>query len=277
MTHNTLSQGLSADKISPLLTDQFGTIELLVFQTIASTNDFLKQHQHPSPVLCIADSQTHGKGQRGKDWVSPPGQNITLSLQLNMPPSKQPLPPIALVCGLSLCEYINSVILKDQRCQVKWPNDIVIDIIGPERRTRHKLAGILIETHKHQDQSINIIISICLKVNTDHSPNASIAQPWTSLSSLTQKKHNRHQLIAEISNAIIKSFYRYIHHGFDCFLKQWPAYDYFYHRPLTIQTETGSYVEGIGHGIDRNGRLVIKDKSGREHTFSSGSIQCNNH
>lgn len=49
---------------------------------VTSTNDHLRQlaldgAAHGTAVF--AESQTHGRGRRGRQWVSPPGRNLLFS------------------------------------------------------------------------------------------------------------------------------------------------------------------------------------------------------
>lgn len=82
----------------------------------------------------FARHQSAGKGQRGKTWISEPGQNITLSLILAPP---QDLKPFILSAIIALsCRDLIDAHAKSE-VYVKWPNDIYW-------RDR-KAGGILIE------------------------------------------------------------------------------------------------------------------------------------
>src|SRR5436853_1247907 len=57
--------------------------KIAIFDVIDSTNRYLveKAQQAPTGItVCIADQQTQGKGQWGRSWVSPGGENIYCSL-----------------------------------------------------------------------------------------------------------------------------------------------------------------------------------------------------
>ena len=58
------------------------SVQLDVLEKTYSTNDYLKQHTNTNNniQICIAESQTQGKGRLQRRWHSPFGQNIYLSM-----------------------------------------------------------------------------------------------------------------------------------------------------------------------------------------------------
>lgn len=112
-------------------------IELL---SVDSTNNYamaqLQSGDAQHGTAWFAYSQTAGKGQRGKQWHTLPGQNITMSVALNtngLAVSGQFYlsAAIALAVHDSFSKYAGS-----ESC-VKWPNDIYWN--------DRKAGGILIE------------------------------------------------------------------------------------------------------------------------------------
>ena len=64
------------------LIEQAVAMPVTVYQSTDSTNQaatFLLAKQ-AAPFLVLAEQQTAGRGRRGREWVSPPAQNIYLSL-----------------------------------------------------------------------------------------------------------------------------------------------------------------------------------------------------
>ena len=85
-----------------------------------------------------ADEQTAGRGRLDHTWLSPPGQNLMLSVVLDVsdvaPPEVATLP---LVVGLAAATATSILLLR--QTWIKWPNDVLVD--------NRKLAGILCERH----------------------------------------------------------------------------------------------------------------------------------
>lgn len=111
-----------------------------VLDTIDSTNNYAMEQVNKGLVshgtAWFAMEQTAGKGQRGKQWLSPPGENIMLTIALqpgSLPLSRQFMLSVAVALGASdlFARYAGD------ETRIKWSNDIYW-------RDR-KAGGILIE------------------------------------------------------------------------------------------------------------------------------------
>ncbi|HEV7650140.1 MAG TPA: biotin--[acetyl-CoA-carboxylase] ligase [Actinophytocola sp.] len=86
-------------------------------------------------TVLIADTQTAGRGRRDREWVSPPGTGLYLSVLLR--PSTVPaqrLGTLGMVAGLALMHLAREA---GVTANLKWPNDL---LIGDA-----KCAGVLSE------------------------------------------------------------------------------------------------------------------------------------
>ncbi|MDX1514107.1 MAG: biotin--[acetyl-CoA-carboxylase] ligase, partial [Gammaproteobacteria bacterium] len=109
-----------------------------VFFEIDSTNRYLVEHaanRRPWPWLCLAESQSAGKGRRGRHWVSPFGGNLYFSLLWRFESGADSLAGLSLVTGVAVAEAIRAMGV--DHLGLKWPNDLF-------HRGR-KLGGMLIE------------------------------------------------------------------------------------------------------------------------------------
>ncbi|MEY2618238.1 MAG: putative bifunctional protein (BirA) : transcriptional regulator (Biotin operon repressor), BirA [Pseudomonadota bacterium] len=107
------------------------TVEIL--PEIDSTNSELMRRARAGqadPVLLVAESQTAGRGRRGRGWVSSIGDSLTFSLGLPLAPAEWS--GLSLAVGVAVAEAL------DPGIGLKWPNDLWI--------SGRKLAGILVET-----------------------------------------------------------------------------------------------------------------------------------
>ncbi|HEY0894151.1 MAG TPA: biotin--[acetyl-CoA-carboxylase] ligase, partial [Cellvibrio sp.] len=110
-------------------------IKLNLFPQIDSTNAYLMRHTNPALQVCLAESQSAGRGRRGRVWVSPFAQNIYCSIGWGFEGGVAALEGLSLAVGL--------VIVRTLQCygiaglELKWPNDVLYH--------DHKLAGVLIE------------------------------------------------------------------------------------------------------------------------------------
>jgi len=139
--------------------------------TIGSTNDLAKQlgtEGAPEATLVIADEQTAGRGRLGREWWTPPGAAIAMSLLL-----RPAFPPalayrLTMLAGLVAAEAIDQV--TGLRVGLKWPNDIVIaksEIVSRRSEVVRKLGGILTETSISGDRIEFAVVGLGVNVSLD--------------------------------------------------------------------------------------------------------------
>ena len=89
----------------------------------------------PNGTVCIAGSQSGGKGRMGRSFHSPEGSGLYFSLILR--PNCKPQELMHLTCAVAVaaCDAVET--LCGSRPQVKWINDLVAG--------NKKLGGILTE------------------------------------------------------------------------------------------------------------------------------------
>jgi BirA family transcriptional regulator, biotin operon repressor / biotin---[acetyl-CoA-carboxylase] ligase len=112
-------------------------------------------------MTIVANSQTGGKGQRGKTWVDTPGQSLLMTVITD--PSR----PITdqFVFNSSVAVTIANVL--QQLCSnwtihIKWPNDIIIN--------DKKAGGILIENILRGNKWTHCVIGLGLNVSHEEFP-----------------------------------------------------------------------------------------------------------
>lgn len=88
----------------------------------------------PSGTVVVADRQNAGRGRRGREWISPAGENLYFTLLLRPELEPQKASMLTLVMAVAVAEAMHNV---GVRAGIKWPNDIVAD--------GKKLCGILTE------------------------------------------------------------------------------------------------------------------------------------
>ncbi len=132
--------------------------QTLHFKTIDSSN--LEAHRRRSEfsnqnVLIVADRQTAGKGQHGRQWESAPGLGLWMTLFVGRSEHLQhSMQLLSLYSGLTMQEAINS--FTDIPVTLKWPNDIMINGL--------KCGGILTEIQWSGTNPSSVIIGIGLNV-----------------------------------------------------------------------------------------------------------------
>lgn len=160
---------------------------LIYERTVASTMDVARQEAEagcPEGTVVLADEQTKGRGRLGRTWVSPPGDNLYLTVVLR--PSQARLRGLSIVSALAVVEAIEEV--TGLRAAVKWPNDVQL--------SGKKVAGILIESEVAGDEVRFALVGVGINVNLDVSQIDEIRDIATSLAAEIGRHVSREELAA---------------------------------------------------------------------------------
>jgi BirA family biotin operon repressor/biotin-[acetyl-CoA-carboxylase] ligase len=135
-------------------------------EKIRSTNSYLAdlcaKENLPEGTVVITEKQEQGRGQRGTNWESEPGKNLTLSIFLKptfLKPEEQF--ELSKAVSLGVLDFVGSLLPTSFSLlpKVKWPNDIYIG--------NKKIAGILIENSVIGNSLNQSIIGIGINVNQE--------------------------------------------------------------------------------------------------------------
>ena len=125
------------------------------FDTTASTNDDARDEKYREGDVVWADFQTAGRGQRGHEWHSRKGENLTFSVVLE--PTFVPIAEqfsVSEVVALSLVDMLSEYGIE---ARIKWTNDIYVG--------DRKLVGILIEHSLASTSLRRTIVGVGINVN----------------------------------------------------------------------------------------------------------------
>ncbi|MEX0890642.1 MAG: biotin--[acetyl-CoA-carboxylase] ligase [Gemmatimonadota bacterium] len=117
----------------------WGIPHLVVRARTASTNDdarALAEAGAAPGTVVLADSQSAGRGRRGRAWSDLPAQSVLLSMVWRPTGSAPAAAPLR--AGLAVAQAVEGVTDGRASVQVKWPNDVLLG--------GRKLAGILCES-----------------------------------------------------------------------------------------------------------------------------------
>ena len=103
--------------------------ELEVFFQIDSTNAHamkkIQMNQTNKGYVCLAEFQEQGRGRRGRQWHSPLGSNLSLSLVWEFEGGAAKLEGLSLAIGIAVVRALKRIEL--QGLGLKWPNDILLN------------------------------------------------------------------------------------------------------------------------------------------------------
>ena len=112
---------------------------LIVHDTLDSTNSEalrLARSGERGPLWIVAREQTAGRGRRGREWISAPG-NLATSLLCVAPVTPALAATLGFVASLAVHEACRTL-APGVDFALKWPNDVLAD--------GAKVAGLLLES-----------------------------------------------------------------------------------------------------------------------------------
>jgi len=255
---------LQQERILAQLQDDSRTLlgGLDIFDEIESTNQHLLQQANSglaTGTLCLAEFQHSGRGRRGRNWVSPYGSNIYLSLLWRFNDGTARLGGLSLAVAVALMRLLTE--LGVQNAGIKWPNDILVG--------EKKLAGILLDVAGESNGPCHVVIGVGLNFHMVAGANNEIGQPWIDLHQLGVEL-GRNEVAGRLAHHLLLTVREYQHSGLGAFVDEWLQWD------LTRDSEVAIYhgseaQHGIARGIDERGMLLVESASGTR-SYASGEV-----
>ena len=211
------------------------------------------------PLWVVAREQTAGRGRRGREWVSAPG-NLYATLLLLDPAPAESAAQLAFVSALAVHDAIVDCASDiADRLALKWPNDVLC--------ADKKLAGILIESEMTGGR---LATAIGIGVNCTRHP-AQASFPATDLAAAGAKV-SPESLLYALSRAMARRLDQWSRGaGFARIRADWLAGATGLGREITVRLASGD-VGGYFEGLDDAGRLLLRLAGGKLETVTAGDI-----
>jgi len=209
----------------PLLRGKYGRA-YRYFGVVTSTQDLLRAWKDaPIGAVVLAESQTQGRGRRGRNWESPQG-NLYFSVLLEN--TRDPLLPLR--AGLALAEATQVGLLK-------WPNDL----LAPDGR---KLGGVLIEAENER-----AFLGVGLNVRVAPLPNSAALEEFRQV--------HRAQLLADF----LWSLEKWLAKESGTVLAAWSERNMTLGRKVVVWTGK-EIIVGMAISLGSKGELLIRTEKG---------------
>jgi BirA family transcriptional regulator, biotin operon repressor / biotin---[acetyl-CoA-carboxylase] ligase len=247
------------------------------FDTIGSTNSealAAAAAGDPGGIWFAALQQTAGRGRRGRQWMSPPG-NLAASLLIVPDATPDTIATLGFVAGVALNRALSTVLPSGMvrigidgadgldgrsRIALKWPNDVLAD--------GSKLAGILLEAIKTPAGATAIVVGC--GVNVVAAPEG-VPYPATSLRALGVERRAE-DIFEALSDAWVEAFALWDDgRGVGTILEHWRGSAAGIGAPVAV-TQDGVVRRGIFETIDSAGRLIIRDDDGARFPITAGDV-----
>lgn len=173
--------------------------EVLCLNSIDSTNDECKRRAMsgaPVGLAVTANTQTGGKGRRGRSFQSLAGKGLYLSVLLRPQVPLEAVSQLTAWTAVAVCRAIEQV--SDIHPDIKWPNDILVD--------GKKLCGILTELGLEAETGALSYVVVGMGTNVsqtreDFGPELeNIATSLSILGAHVQRRVLAHALLQELDS-----------------------------------------------------------------------------
>ena len=138
---------------------------VIELDTIDSTNNYamrlIDADKAQAGMTISALEQTRGKGQRGREWHTQPGQSLLMSIITSPDRALREQFLYNAAIAIAVANYLNEL-HADWQVRIKWPNDIIIN--------DKKAGGILLENIIRGSQWTYGIVGVGLNVLQDSFP-----------------------------------------------------------------------------------------------------------
>ena len=242
---------------------------LTVLFVTDSTSDrllALARQQDVHGQIALAETQTAGRGRRGRQWLGGIGQGIYLSLAWRFAGAMESLSGLSLIAGIAVARALRSGGVTDG-IAVKWPNDVL-------HRGR-KIAGVLIDIQGEMTGPCLAVIGIGLNTACSAETRARAdtlagAQALTDLRSATDSTICRNGITALLIDSLLASVCEFSRAGFRSFSEEWKTWDALSGQTVTVQDQQQS-VNGTARGVDLSGALMV-EVDGMVNAYRSGEV-----
>jgi BirA family biotin operon repressor/biotin-[acetyl-CoA-carboxylase] ligase len=224
------------------------------FSETASTNDVaaaLAERGAAEGTTVVASAQTAGRGRFGRDWFSPPGAGVYVSVVFRNP---RAVPLLTLAGGVAVAGGIRAA--TGLPVCLKWPNDVVVET-GLASVKWRKLAGVLAEASGGFEGVQHVVLGFGVNLRPAAYP-ADIADRATSIESELGRVPDAGAVLAE-TLCVLAAYAEAVHAGdATSLLDRWrdlaPSA-----RGAAVRWDTADgEMSGITAGIDDTGALLVR-------------------
>ena len=204
----------------------------------------------PDRTVVVADTQTAGRGRRGRHWLDEPRASLLASIIVRPRLAIRDLPKLSLATGVAVADALEAI--TGLAVRLKWPNDLVVH--------ERKLAGILLESRIATEALV--VVGVGINLGQHRFPHE-LTGMATSVALETGRTVARDAMLEAVLAAFDAWRARLERDGFAPVRERWLALADTIGRRVTVDRRVGVAVD-----MDDNGALVIRDGAGVHHVVA---------
>jgi BirA family biotin operon repressor/biotin-[acetyl-CoA-carboxylase] ligase len=220
--------------------------------TIDSTSEEARRRAvagDPGRLWIVAEEQSAGRGRRGRSWLSPRG-NLYASALLIDPCAPAIAAQLGFVAGVALARAAEDL---GAAARLKWPNDLVCG--------GAKCAGLLVEGVSLREKRFACVVGVGVNC---HSAPEGAGYPTARLSDGEGRPADRGALFQRLAIRFDEALEQWEKGtAFEAIRALWLDHAAALGEVIRIENASGRR-EGTFEGLDPDGRLLFRGKSGIE-------------
>ncbi len=254
---------ISYELMADLRTEIIGK-RIYHLEKTTSTQDVAKDYAikgEQEGTVIIAETQTQGRGRRGRRWESPQGVGIYMSMILRPGLEAQRLPFISIMAGVAVAEAIRDRFNIDAK--IKWPNDIYVE--------NKKIGGILAESFIEPDIIRYVILGIGINLETPQDAfSKEIRALASSLREISGKSISKWELLKVLLESLDRYYLYLLGKEDQKIIGRWRQLNNTLGRNITVLDDPP--YEAFAWDLASDGSLLIKTKEGEIQRLISADI-----
>ena len=256
---------LSPQGIRRFLNPEYQDLDLTVLPTAPSTNALVREKANqgcPEGCVIVACEQTAGRGRYGRQFFSPAGTGVYLSLLLRPTAySPQQATCLTAAAAAAMCQAMEAV--TGQQPGIKWVNDIFLH--------GKKVCGILTEAAVGLETGALDYMVLGAGVNL-YPPVKGFPEEIQPIAGSVLERscpEAKNRLVGEFLNHF---WYFYTHPERKAYLEDYRSRSLAIGQRVTVLSN-GQAVSAYAYGIDDDFRLLVRYENGDTEALSYGEIR----
>jgi BirA family biotin operon repressor/biotin-[acetyl-CoA-carboxylase] ligase len=218
----------------------------------------------PEGAILIAEEQTAGRGRLDRVWSAPPRSGLFVSVLLRPDVPQDRWGWLPLLTGVAAATALARAAGVD--CRLKWPNDLLVDVEGEER----KFGGILAE--RAGTDAIVIGMGLNVSLHADELPVPTAG----SLLLAGAQGTDRDPLLRAVLRSVEDWYGRWLAADGDPaesrLQEAYAAGCATLGRTVRAELPGGEELVGEAVAVDSDGRLVLATEQGVQRPIAAGDI-----